>query len=174
MKTMLRLSLAIAITAIAAPALAQSVSDTFQVRATVQKSCMITATNLLDFSNGSTVSYDLSTNLDASTTFSYRCSKNTAFQIGLDAGSNPGAAAAFGSRAMVNGGEFLGYELYSDVAGGTVWGNAVGSWVTGNSGALAGVQNVTIFGRIPAGQDVTPTAPAAFYTDAAVTITVNY
>jgi len=174
MKTMLRLSLAIAITAIASPAFAQSVQDTFLVRATVQKSCMITATNMLDFSNGGTVSYDMSGFLDASTTFSYRCSKNTAFQIGIDAGSNPGAAAAFGTRAMVNGTEFLGYELYSDAPGGTVWGNAAGSWVTGNSGAAAGVQNVPIYGRIPAGQDVTPTAPAAFYTDAAVTITVNY
>jgi spore coat protein U-like protein len=74
---------------------------------------------------------------------------------------------------MSNGTDSLQYELYSDVAGGTVWGNSGGALVTwGAFGSIAsqgaGVSR-PVYGRIPGGQDVS----VGSYTDT-ITATVNF
>jgi spore coat protein U-like protein len=173
MKTLLRLALAIAVTAVALPALAQ----TFEVRATVAPSCRIITPSDLDFSAGGTVNYDMNdpTPLDASTTVTFRCSRNTDYQIGIDGGLHAGLGGA-GARAMQDPvtSDYLGYDLYFDAGRTQLWANAAPNWLTGNSGATAGVQTATIYGRIPIGQDVSPTGVGGAYVDATVTITINY
>jgi spore coat protein U-like protein len=64
----------------------------------------------------------------------------------------------------------LTYELYSDVAGGTVWGSGNGGTTVAYSAADSSAQTLTVFGRIPSGQN---TATVGDYSDT-VTVTVTF
>jgi spore coat protein U-like protein len=68
-------------------------------------------------------------------------------------------------------GDTLQYELYSDSAGGTVWGNSGTGLVTWSTfGPISGgAVAKTVYGRVPAGQD----KAVGHYTDV-VTATVNF
>ena len=82
-----------------------------------------------------------------------------------------GSSAAAPLRAMFNGSEGapqeLGYQLYSDSAGGTVWGNTD---VTGKAITADGTaQDFTVYGRIPKTQTVT----AGSFSDS-VLVTLSY
>jgi spore coat protein U-like protein len=81
-----------------------------------------------------------------------------------------GNAPSFIPRYMVNGIQHLNYNLYLDAARTTIWGDNTG----GSSHSVLGTIvfrniEITIHGRIPAGQDVT----AGAYTDS-ITATVNF
>jgi spore coat protein U-like protein len=81
-----------------------------------------------------------------------------------------GNAPSFNPRYMANGAEHLTYNLYLDAARTTIWGDNTG----GSSHATPGTiffayVNITIYGRITAGQDVS----AGSYTDS-ITATVNF
>jgi spore coat protein U-like protein len=97
----------------------------------------------------------------------YRCTGNTpSFTISLGTGSS----GTFNPRRMVFGAERLGYNLYLDAAHTSIWGDGTAgtSWfmaVAPDSKAT----NVTIFGRIPPGQDVA----AGSYSDAIV-VTIQF
>ena len=84
---------------------------------------------------------------------------------------NNGNANNFGPRFMLNaGGDHLNYNLYLDAARATIWGDNTG----GSSHASVGTvffRNVdlTIYGRIPGGQDVI----AGSYNDL-ITATINF
>ena len=97
------------------------------------------------------------------------CTKGS---TGVTVGLGLGTHSAAGNRFMSNGTDSLQYELYSDSAGGTVWSNGGAGLVTwpvfGPIGAGAGTPH-TVFGRVPAGQDVS----VGSYTDV-VTATVNF
>ena len=82
-----------------------------------------------------------------------------------------GGAPTFSPRQMQKSGEVLGYNLYLDAARMTIWGNATSGtshYGPVNPPLLTNV-TVTIFGRIPAGQD----ASAGSYTDTVVA-TINF
>jgi spore coat protein U-like protein len=175
MNTWSRLDLALAIAAFAAPTFAQTATATFQVSANVLNTCELQNVNPLAFGNYDTM---LATALDGTATFEFRCNRNTAYQIALDNGLHFGQAAGFvGSRSMANGGNFLAYNLFRDLGRTLPWGSTLG--VGGNTlngtAANSGWAVTTIYGRVPAGQDVPgAAAPGLTYTDATVTITVNY
>lgn len=82
-----------------------------------------------------------------------------------------GNAPSFSPRYMIMGSEHLNYNLYSDAARTLVWGDGTGGTTHyGPVDPANGVNiNLTIYGRIPAGQDLT----AGTYTDTIVA-TVNY
>ena len=152
----------------AGSAVAGSKSTTFNVTSTVSANCTITATDL-SFGAYDPVVANKTTNLDVNTSVNVLCTKGSAgVTVGLDLGSH----AAAGNRFMSNGTDSLQYELYSNSAGGTVWGNSGAGLVTwpvfGPIGAGGGVSH-TVFGRIPAGQDVS----VGSYSDL-VTATVNF
>jgi len=81
---------------------------------------------------------------------------------GVGSGTDPvsvslgkGNAPSFQPRQMFRGIEPLNYNLYLDAGGTQIWGDG-----TGGTQQFAAVSNnnpvtITIFGRIPAGQDVT-------------------
>lgn len=168
MKTALRLSLAIAALTLAAPAAAQTVSDTFQVTATVAKTCQLQ--NLTDLAFGT---YDVfsATDLDQTATFEIRCNPNLAYRIQIDPGLNYGLATGYAAdRAMTDGTNYLAYRLYRDAGRTQLWGNTLGTDTLDQSNGNGAWRQLTIYGRIPAGQEV----PAANYVDATVTLTVNY
>jgi spore coat protein U-like protein len=156
-----------------APAFAASKNSTFSVSATVVANCTISATDLA-FGNYDPVVANNTGGADvyANSTVTVACTKGAPnVWIGLDAGAN-GASATGTTRAMTAGSSnFLSYELYAanpNPTPGSAWGNtqATGkSYVAASKAATA----ITVFGRIPKGQD----AAAGAYADT-VTATINY
>jgi len=149
-------------------AVAGSKNTTFNVTSSVSANCNISATDL-NFGAYDPLVANKTTALDVNTSVNVLCTKGSSgVKVGLDLGTHTAA----GNRFMSNGTDSLQYELYSDSAGGTVWGNSgaglVGWPVFGPIGAGAGVSH-TVFGRIPAGQDVS----VGNYSDV-ITATVNF
>lgn len=123
------------------------------VTAEVAANCLITA-NPLDFGSYDPVGTNAAADLDGSSNIDVTCTDGTSAKIVVDMGTSGGSG-----RAMQNGAHQLDYELYSDSGRSIVWGaiEAEGRDYTGT-----GLQEaVTIYGRIPAGQNV----PAGIYTD---------
>ena len=105
--------------------------------------------------------------LDSTGTVTIQCTGNANVQINLD----KGGAATFAGRRMLKGSEPLSYNLYTDAARTLIWGD-------GTSGTSTYTQNgvpnntpvtVTIYGQVPADQDVT----AGSYSNT-VTAVVNF
>ena len=84
----------------------------------------------------------------------YRCTapRPPLVRIGLDKGGAP----TFNPRQMLRSSETLDYNLYLDSTRSTIWGDGTGGTQT-YTRALPPLNqniNVNVFGRIPAGQDV--------------------
>jgi spore coat protein U-like protein len=122
-----------------------SATTTFNVTAGVPPFCTVTAANLVFGTYNEA-------QLDGTTTVSSTCTSGTPYNVGLDPGGAPGATVT--SRAMSGpGGALLSYSLFRDAARTANWGNTVGADTVPATGT-GGVQTVTVFGRIPAGQFV--------------------
>ena len=81
---------------------------------------------------------------------------------------NPGQSNTYSSRVMKSGANSLYYNLYTSVARNVVWGDGTsGSSVI--SGAMGKTALLSVFGQIPAGQDVS----VGTYTDN-ITVTVAF
>lgn len=153
--------------AIVLPASAGSGSSTFQVNATVVSACTVTG-SLLNF--GSSIDpLSAAVPLDASSQLTVQCTNTTPYSVALSAGLNAGGAANFASRTMKNGTYSMAYQLYTDSARSTVWGDgtASSSPVTGTGSGSS--QTLTIHGRIPSLSGAVP----GTYTDT-VTVTITY
>lgn len=107
------------------------------------------------------------TPLDSTGTVTFQCGKEKNIQISLSRGGAP----AFNPRQMLSGAERLNYNLHLDAARTSIWGDGTGGTTTyfNNNPPNNTDVIVTIYGRIPAGQDVR----AGIYTDT-VTATINY
>ena len=70
---------------------------------------------------------------------------------------------------MANGADIMNYNLYTDAARSTIWGDATSG--TSHYGPIKPIvtDTITIFGRVPAGQDAT----AGNYTDTVIA-TINF
>jgi spore coat protein U domain-containing protein, fimbrial subunit CupE1/2/3/6 len=81
-----------------------------------------------------------------------------------------GASASFSPRTMLKGAEALSYNLYTDSTRTSIWGDGTGGTST-YTNASPGAQpfNVTVYGRVPAGQDVS----AGVYSDT-VSAVINF
>lgn len=90
------------------------------------------------------------------------CDAITSFTVSLTAGSG-----SYAQRTMTGGANQLGYNLYTDASRITVWGDGLGS--TSNVSATGENVDLTVYGRIPARQNV----PANAYADT-ITVTVAY
>ena len=170
MKTAIRLALVAGVLALAAPALAATTSASFQVTAAVQKTCQLQSVNNLTFANYDTMAASATT---STTTFQFRCNKNTAYQIAIDNGTHYGQGSVATDRSMqgnVTTTAYLSYELYRDSGYSQAWGATLGTNTLNGTAANNSWTTTTIYGSIPAGQDVISQS----YTDATVTITVNY
>lgn len=142
---------------------AATTTTTFQVSANVIKACSVSANNL-SFGDYDPTS---STPLDVTTTITVLCTLGTSFSVGLDEGDGSGASVT--SRLMTNGGSTLNYGLYQNAGRSTNWGNSVGSDTPAAQNALALGNDLTVYGRVPEGQNVAQ----GTYTDD-VTVTVTY
>jgi spore coat protein U-like protein len=139
---------------------AATATTTFQVTATVQATCLISATNLA-FGTYTGVQ------VAQTSTISVTCTNTTTYNVGLNPGTAVGATVT--TRKMTGpGGALLAYAMYQD-AGHTInWGQTVGTDTeagTGNGSA----QTLTVYGLLTAGQYGTPGA----YADT-ITATITY
>jgi len=138
---------------ITVPAYAATDTATMAVSTSVSMSCTITAGAMTFASYDPTASADN----DTTATITSTCTAGGAAVITMGQGNNPqsGSSATTPLRAMSDGGEvpeILLYELYSDSAGGTAWGDtdATGKGITADGTAQA----FTAYGRIPKNQTV--------------------
>lgn len=148
--------------AAATGASATTVTDTFGVTITIESDCQITATNILDFGTKGV----LTAAVETTSTLDVVCTPSTAYDIGLNAGGGSGATTA--TRKMTGGAATIDYQMFSDAARTTNWGDTVATDTVSSTGT-GSTQSFTIYGRVPA-----QTTPATgTYTDT-VTVTVTF
>jgi spore coat protein U-like protein len=105
---------------------------------------------------------------DSTGTITYRCN-STAANISI--ALSDGSSSTFSPRTLRKGSEVLQYNLYRNAARTTIWGDGTGGtsvYSLANPPNNSNV-NVTIYGRIPAQQDVS----AGSYTDT-VSAVINF
>jgi spore coat protein U-like protein len=149
---------------------AATATTTFTVTAAVSANCTISATGI-SFTYDP-VSANATTAATATGTVTITCTKGSGPSIGLNAGTHAGAVAGV-SRAMANGTNMLGYELYQPAAApgnGGVW-TDIGGANPLNAGVSPSktARSYTVTGSVPAAQDVA----VGNYSDT-VTATVNF
>ena len=148
----------------AAPAFAQTATANLGISATVNATCTITTTPVA-FATYDPVVTHATTPLDATGTVVVTCTKGAGTRIDLGNGGN----FLSGARRMAGGSDFLAYELYQDSGRTTVWGSGAGAGNTIGAAPSKAPRTVTVYGRVPAGQDVS----AASYADTVVA-TINF
>jgi len=158
-------AVALATTALAAPAWAQTTTGDLSSSATVTENCTLTTTAVA-FGNVNATS---ATNVDSTGGISVTCTSGVAWSASAAAGAGTGATLAV--RKMANGTNLLNYALYTESTRTTVWGDGVG----GTTGVITGTgsgsaQASTIYARVPGGQS---TVPAGSYSDTVV-VTITY
>jgi spore coat protein U-like protein len=115
----------------------------FTVTGKVVAACTLSAGNL----NFGSYSGAL---INANSTISVTCTNNTTYNVGLNAGTATGATVT--NRSMTGpSSTLLGYKLFSNSSLTTNWGNTVGTDTVAGTGSGA-VQNLTVYGQMPAGQ----------------------
>ena len=154
-------ALAMATTPLLAALGTSPLTTTLPISASIAARCQVSAAGI------AFGLYDPTANSDANGSITIQCTKGTAATISLDEGLFGAGRQMTRTAAPL---DTLTYELYSDVAGGTVWG-------TGNSGAAvvynaasSASSTLTVFGRIPLNQN---SASVGDYADT-VTVTVTF
>jgi spore coat protein U domain-containing protein, fimbrial subunit CupE1/2/3/6 len=129
-----------------------------------QASCTISATSV-NFGNYNVFN---GTAVDSTGTITFRCN-SSAFNISVSL--TDGAATTFNPRTMIKGAEKLNYNLYRNSARTTIWGDGTGGTQQYTNANPPNNSNVTltVYGRVPAGQDVS----AGAYSDT-VTAVINF
>jgi len=144
----------------ASVASAATSTTTFSVTATVQSTCLLSATAMAFGTYTGAVATSTST-------VSVTCTNTTPYNVGFSAGLATGATVT--SRKMTGpASAVLAYSLTSDSAHAVNWGQSVGTDTvagTGNGSAQA----ITVYGQVAAGQYVAPGS----YSDT-ITATVTY
>jgi len=149
------------------PVAAGSSTGTLSVTASVAQNCLVNSPTLA-FGAYDPVVANLSTNDDQTATIVVTCTKGASgITLGFGSSANAPAGCTAPQRCLVNTGHYLNYQLYSDSGRTSVWTTAIAETV---SGGVTTPTNVTIYGRIPSGQDA---SVGATYTDS-VTATVNF
>ena len=142
-------------------------TSVLSVSATVEHFCSI-GTNPMTFGAYDGIVANASNALEATATITSTCTSGVEALITMNAGASAGSGSADAPvrRMTAGAGEYLVYQVYSDVARGTVWGNTAPTGV-----ALTGTgvsQTLTAYGSVPAAQ---PAAQGVYSDQLSVTIT---
>lgn len=137
-------------------------TTTFTVSATVTNNCTVSATNHAF----GTYTPSAVPPTDGTSTVTVNCTLDAPYTVGLNAGTGSGATVA--TRKMTSGANTLNYSLYQSALRTTVWGTTVGTDTVAGTGTGLNVDH-TVFGRIPASQNVA----AGAYNDT-ITVTVTF
>ncbi|HUJ14353.1 MAG TPA: spore coat U domain-containing protein [Thermoanaerobaculia bacterium] len=137
----------------------------FTITAAVPAECTV-STSALNFGGYDPVVANSATPKDGTATVDVYCTKGALASVALDTGSH---ASGSTRRMLGSSGDFLNYELYRDASRTTVWNST--NIDTGTSASRLTPINggFTVYGRIPAGQDVS----VGNYSDT-VLVTVSY
>jgi spore coat protein U-like protein len=134
------------------------------VSATIPTTCTL-STSPVAF--GTVISISGSS-VDAAGGITVTCTNGASWTAAADAGS--GTGASFATRKLASGSNLLSYSLYTDSGRTSVWGDGSTGNATLSGTGSGSAQNVTVYGRIAAGQTG---APAGSYSDT-VAVTVTY
>jgi spore coat protein U-like protein len=143
-------------------------TTTFQVSATVGKSCIVTATALA-FGTYDQLAAGAAT---GTSTVNLQCTNGAVATMALNGGVY-GTTAQRKMKDSVSA-NLLNYQLYTTGGNTAVWGDTTNGSVTQTytSASSATVQPFTVYGTIPALQNVA-TSASNTYTDA-ITVTVTF
>lgn len=135
-----------------------SASDAF-----AQASCTISVTSV----NLGSYNVFNGTALDSTGTITYQCN---AMASNITITLSKGQSSTYNPRTMTKGAEVLDYNLYRDAARTSIWGDGTsGTAVYSRNNPPNNNVNLTVFGRVPAAQDVS----AGSYSDT-VSATINF
>lgn len=150
---------------------AANATANFGVQLTVENACTITAGNTASDIDFGTVTGNINTNLDASTTLTVNCNNGALYHVGLNDGLN----ASGGQRRLtsVATGQFVDYDLYTDAGRTNRWGmTAAGGSATDRDGTGTNAdQTLTVYGRIASAP--TQSVGAGVYNDT-ITATIEF
>jgi hypothetical protein len=149
-KTLVPIALAFALIAVAPAAFAGSNNSTLTVNSSVAANCTITSASL-DFPAYDVLGVNAASPLNASTTMDVACTRGLNPQVGF--------AAAGGT--ITGGGGSLNYTLWQDNGHSIAFGPSGAGLKSLGAAPTKAPRSFTIFGEIPAGQDV---PAAALYT----------
>ncbi|MEW6601918.1 MAG: spore coat U domain-containing protein [Nitrospirota bacterium] len=141
MKKFIVLVMAIAVIMTAGNALAATTNGTFDVTASVAAACSISASPDIAFGAYDPTGGDVS----ASGTLQFSCTKNTSYDITIDA-----------TRQMTGGtySDTLSYEVYYEGAHTNAWASSTGNANGQGTTSSNATQSKTVYGLIAGGQDV--------------------
>ncbi len=160
-----RVGLAALLASLAMPLMAQTQTDTFQVRIDIQGTCVVLNADDIDF--GATSA--LPGNGERSGNIRLQCTKDLPFSVGLDGGSTSGDVNA---RALEHAsGVRIPYTLTQQSAGGPNWGNDSASSVSGVGAGLGAANEIAL--TVHAKTTLSGQEPAGLYTDT-ITVTLTY
>jgi len=126
-------------------------------------SCTISVTSV-NFGNYNVFN---GTAVDSTGTITYRCN---ATAVNITITLSKGQSSTYNPRTMTKGGETLDYNLYTNAGRTSIWGDGTsGTSVYSRVNPPNNDVNVTIYGRVPAAQDVS----AGSYSDT-VSATINF
>lgn len=128
------------------------------------QACTISATSV----NFGTYNVFNGSDVDSTGTVTYRCNGSAR---NITVGLTQGASGSFSQREMQKGAEVLTYNLFRDAARTTIWGDGTSGtsvYQIGNPPNNTNV-NLTVYGRVWAGQDVS----AGSFSDT-VTAVINF
>ena len=134
---------------------AAQVTDTFQVTATVEAECEVSATDL----NFGVI--DLQTDNDSTTTVSYRCTAGTVATIGLTYGTMTNGAAGT-----------LEYDLFQNATG-TPWDDASNTQTMPAATGFNRTETATVYGTVTSAQAQADGVEVGNYSDT-VTVTLEF
>lgn len=132
--------------------------NVFKVQAAYENSCSFVSIPDLNFGQVS----DLNGTTTGSTTITFSCPTQTAWQVSLDHGVNYDGH----TNRMKNGAYYIPYQLYQDSQHTKPWDNLNYSQGVGENGA----QHISIYGSVPPQMEA---IPAGEYTDT-ITVKVTY
>jgi spore coat protein U-like protein len=132
------------------------------VSAEVVSNCVIATSNLA-FGQYDPLAVNANQELDAAANVTMLCTRSTSAALSLDAGRNSVGA----SRTLAGSSQHVSYQLFRDAGRTQEWGGASG--IQFISEGVHKPQQVTLYGRIPPGQEVV----SGIYTDV-VTATVDF
>lgn len=144
---------------------AGTASTNFQVTINITNACdaaSLTAGNV-DFGTHTF----LDSNITASSNLTVKCTTGAPYQIALNAGANPATPGDTTTRRMINGTNYVPYNLYSDAAYSASWGDTSTTGQLSETGTGV-TQTFPIYGKASPGN-----VPAGTYTDT-VQATVTY
>jgi len=130
----------------------------------VTSNCVIATSNLA-FGKYDPLAQNSTQELDAAAQVSMVCTRSSRVAVSIDSGRNPIGS----SRALSGSSQRVSYQLYRDAGRTQEWGGGTNDGLQFVSEGIHKPQQLTVYGRIPPGQEVA----SGMYSDV-VTATVDF